>query len=173
MALIASENYALKRIYLSVDSVGVEVQPIDIYREHRHRRRLNANGERKFRIMITAFGNAQIGPNKYTPRFTNLAAGVRIVPYDTSHSLLIKGALISISDSLEGRDLFDRSTVLSNVDIDYQPPQVEIITVATGGGGSTLTAAQIRAALGLSAPNLDTQFAEVNQQLEDITAFVV
>ncbi len=144
MALIASENYTTKRIYLGIDSVGVDVLPIDIYIEHRERRRLNASGQRKFRPMISAFGNEQIGPAKFTPRFTNLAAGVRIIPYDTTHSLLIRGALISTADSLEGRDLFDRASLVASVDIDYQPPQVEIITVSTGGV-SAPTVAQIRA----------------------------
>lgn len=133
MSLIASEDYSNKRIFLSADSVGVDVLPIDIYREHRARRRLNANNERNFSAMILAFGNEQIGAAKFTPRFTNLASGVKIVPYDTTHALRIRAALISVQDQLEGADLFDRSSLLASVDIDYQPPQVEIITVPTGG----------------------------------------
>jgi len=151
MALIASENYVTKRIYLGIDSVGVDVQPIDIYTEHRARRRLNASGQRKFRPMVRSFGNQQIGPTKFTPRFVNLAAGVRIVPYDTTHNLLIRGALISTADSLEGRDLFDRSSLVASVDIDYQPPQVEIITVSTGSGLDAGQAAQLTAAAAASA----------------------
>jgi hypothetical protein len=134
MALIQSEDYPNKRIYLSADSVGVEVLPIDIYREHRQRRVSNSNNERLFFPMVSAFGNQQIGPGKFTPRFTNLAKDVRIIPYDMPHSLLIKGSLISTTDSLEGRDLFDRLPITSNVDIDYQPPQVEILTVNVGSG---------------------------------------
>jgi hypothetical protein len=151
MPLIASENYTTKRIYLGIDSVGVDVQPIDIYTEHRERRRLNASGQRKFQPMVRAFGNQQIGPTKFTPRFTNLMAGVRIVPYDTTHSLLIRGSLISTADSLEGRDLFDRSSLVASVDIDYQPPQVEIITVSTGSGLSSGQAAQLTAAAASAA----------------------
>ena len=133
MPLIASEDYVNKRIFLGVDSVGVDVLPIDIYKEHRERRRLNANDERYFPAMVSALGNQQIGPTKFTPRFTDLASGVKIVPFDTTHALRIRAALVSIEDQLEGADLFDRSSLLANVDIDYQPPQVEIITVATGG----------------------------------------
>lgn len=134
MALIASEDYVNKRIYLGIDSVGVEVLPMDIYKEHRQRRRLNSNNERFFSQMVSAFGNEQIGTNKFTPRFTNLAEGVRIVPYDTTQSLLIRGSLVNTRESLEGRDLFDRSSLVASVDIDYQPPQVEIITVSSGSG---------------------------------------
>lgn len=137
MPLISHEDYPNRRIYLSIDSVGVNVHPIEIYREHRARRQANANGEQNFLPLVFASGNEQIGPAKFTPRFTDLASGVKLVPYDTTHSLLIRGALISKADSLEGRDLFDRSSLLSSVDIDYQPPQVEIITVSTGSGLST------------------------------------
>lgn len=134
MPLIATEDYPNRRIYLSIDSVGVDVLPVALYTEHRQRRRLNANGERLFSPMISAFGNEQIGSNKFTPRFTNLASGVKIIPYDTTHNLLIRGSLISTEDRLEGRDLFDRASLLSIVDVDYQPPQVEILTVNTGSG---------------------------------------
>jgi hypothetical protein len=143
MPLIASEDYSNKRIYLSIDSVGVNIFPIELYKEHRERRRLNASGERKFLPMVSAFGNEQIGTSKFTPRFTNLASGVKIVPYDTSHSLLIRGSLVSTKDSLEGRDLFDRTSLVANVDVDYQPPQVEIITVNSGSGLTTQQAIQL------------------------------
>lgn len=141
MPIIATEDYPNKRIYLSIDTVGVALSPIDLYKEHRARRRTNANGERKFLPMVSAFGNEAISSTKSTPRFTNLASGVKIVPYDTSQNLLVTGALISTEDELEGRDLFDRSSLLSNVDIDYQPPQVEIIKV-TENSGSGLSSDQ-------------------------------
>lgn len=135
MPLIASENYTSKLIFLSADSVGVDLNPIDIYREHRERRRLNANSERGFSPMVSAFGNEPAGPSN-TPRFTNLATGVRLVPFNTSHELSIVGALISTADGLAGADLFDRTplSVGVEVDINYAPPQVEIIEVNTGSG---------------------------------------
>lgn len=139
MPLVTAVDYPNKLIFLGPDSVGVTVLPIDIYTEMRERRRLNADNDRSFFPMVTAFGNESIGGGSSTPRYTNLAAGVRIVPFDTDHSLLIRGNLISTDEGLAGRDLFDRSSLTSEVDIDYQPPQVEIITVATGGA---LTATQ-------------------------------
>lgn len=135
MPLIASEDYPNRLIFLGADSVGVDIQPIDIYKEHRERRRLNANSERNFFPMVSAFGNEAAGPSN-TPRFTNLATGVRIVPFDTSHELSIVGALISTVDGLAGADLFDRTplSIGVEVDINYAPPQVEIIEVNTGSG---------------------------------------
>lgn len=133
MPLVVSVDYTNKLIFLGADSVGVDVLPIDIYTEMRERRRLNADDDRKFFPMITAFGNEATGPSTFTPRYANLASGVRIVPFDTPHSLLIRGNLISTDEGINGRDLFDRSSLTSEVDIDYQPPQVEIITVNTGG----------------------------------------
>lgn len=133
MPLVVAVDYTNKLIFLGADSVGVDVQPIDIYKEMRARRRLNADNDRKFFPMITAFGNESTGPSTSTPRYANLASGVRIVPFDTPHSLLIRGNLISTSEGINGRDLFDRSSLTSEVDIDYQPPQVEIITVSAGG----------------------------------------
>ncbi len=132
MPLIASEDYPNKLIYLGADSVGVEVLPIDIYKEHRERRRLNANGERNFFPMVDAFGNDQIGPTKFTPRFVNLANGARIVPFDTTHTLVIRGSLVSTSEGIEGPELFNKAPILSSVDIDYQPPQVEVIQAGSG-----------------------------------------
>ncbi|MBW4460492.1 MAG: hypothetical protein KME47_09665 [Nodosilinea sp. WJT8-NPBG4] len=143
MVLIASEDYTTNRIYLSVDSIGIDIQPIDIYKEHRLRRRLNVNNERKFPPMVSAFGNQQIGAAKFTPRFTDLNSGVKIVPYDATHTLKIRGSLISAEDQSEGADLFDRSSLLSIVDIDYQPPQVEIIMVSTGSGLDSTQSTQL------------------------------
>lgn len=132
MPLVLSTDYPNKRIYLGPDSVGVDVQPIDIYKELRTERRLDET-KRKFDVMMTAFGNDPAGPSN-TPRFANLQNGCRIVPHNASHTLSIVGALINTAEGLAGTDLFDRAPlgVGVEVDIDYQPPQVEIIYVNTG-----------------------------------------
>ena len=132
MPLVDTVDYPNKRIYLGIDSVGVDILPVDIYREVRALRRTTP-AHKGFYRMITAFGNEPAGPSN-TPRFTDLAAGVRIVPYNVSHSPKVVGALISRADGLAGRDLFDRSPLSPGVevDVDYQPPQVEIIYVNTG-----------------------------------------
>lgn len=134
MPLVASTDYPNKRIILHADSVGVDIQPIDIYIELRAERRLTES-KRQFDVLMRAFGNDPAGPTN-TPRFANLTNGVRIVPYDASHVLSIVGALINTDEGLAGTDLFDRSSLSPGVevDIDYQPPQVEIIYVNTGSG---------------------------------------
>lgn len=133
MPLVASVDYPTKRIFLGIDSVGVDVFPIDIYKEMRERRRLNADNDRSFFPLIVGFGNEPAGPSN-TPRYADLAAGARIVPFDTDHILSIRGNLISRADSIAGADCFDRSSLVNEVDIDYQPPQTEIIIVTTGSG---------------------------------------
>lgn len=132
MALVASTDYPNKRIILGPDSIGVDIQPIDIYKELRAERRL-VEAKQKFDVMMRAFGNESAGPTN-TPRFADVQDGVRIVPYNSSHVLSIVGALINTAEGLAGTDLFDRSSlsVGVEVDIDYQPPQVEIIYVNTG-----------------------------------------
>lgn len=143
MALIESIYYPNRRVYLTDENIGINIQPIDWYKEIRTRRRLNLDNGKKFYPLINAFGNQSIGGSKFTPRFVNLATGVRIVPFDATSKLDIRGGLISIDDGLEGADLFDRSDLVSSVNVDYQPPQVEIIQVNSGSGLSSSQASQL------------------------------
>ena len=91
-----------------------------------------------FLPLISARGNEPAGPTN-TPVLTIMAAGARIVPFDASHTLSIGGSIVSIDESLAGPDLFDRSplSATTDVDISYQPPQVEVIEVETGSGLTT------------------------------------
>lgn len=135
MPLVASVDYTAQRIFLGIDSVGIDVDVIVIYTEMRERRRLNLDNDRKFDPMIRSQGNEPAGPTN-TPRRAVLESGVRIVPFDTSHQLRLRGpSLVSIAEGLAGRDLFDRLplSVGVEVDIDYQPLQVEVIEKGTSG----------------------------------------
>lgn len=135
MALVVAVDYPNKRITLGPDSVGVSVNVIDIYTEMRERRRLNADQDRQFFPMIFAQGNEAAGPSN-TPRRVVLVQDVRIIPHDATHILRIEPVpLVSIDEGLAGVDLFDRSslTPANDVDIDYQPVQVEIINQGTSG----------------------------------------
>lgn len=129
MPLVGSVDYPNKRIYLSVETVGVSVQPVEVYKEVRALRLAN-EGDRGFSPLITARGNEPAGPTN-TQIITILAAGARIVPYDVSHSLLVGGVLVNLDDGLAGSVLFDRSPLSPGVivDVEYQPPQVEVIEV--------------------------------------------
>lgn len=134
MALIASVNYVTRRIALSIDSVGLSsIDPIDIYKEYRARRQLNTDGGQNFDPLITAFGNQSIGGGDRTPEFTDLATGVKVIPYDADQIIRITGFLVSTADGVSGSALFDRSTIIAAVDIDYFPPATKIVEVSTGG----------------------------------------
>ena len=136
MTQILSEDYVNKRIYLHPDTVVFGIDPAELQREHRARRRINASGERRFAPMVSFSGYEQVGPTTYTPRLTNLASGVRFVPYDTAHKLKIKNQIVCISDGFSNQDCADRISVLSNVDIDVDYDKIEIVKVSTGSGVS-------------------------------------
>jgi len=67
-----------------------------------------------------------------------LLEGTRIVPFDTDQELTITGVIIT-DDGQEGVAAFDRSNLNANtqVDINYEPKQVEVIVVTTGGSALT------------------------------------
>jgi len=119
-------------IYLSAETVGASVHPIDIYKEMRTLRK-NDEDLRKYDVFLSAFGNVPKGGGKFTERYVRENSGTRIIPYDTSHTLTITGTIIT-DDGQEGIDCFDRSPLTSTtiVDINYIPPQVEVIQVITG-----------------------------------------
>jgi hypothetical protein len=114
--------------------MGEDLYPMDIYTEMRALRRTNED-LRKYDVFLSAFGNVPKTATKNTERYVRENAGTRIVPYNASHNLRVVGTIIT-DDSQEGIDCFDRSSLDPGVevDIDYQPPQVEIITVNISGG---------------------------------------
>ena len=122
------------RIYLHSDTVGAEVHPVDIYKEVRA---LRGSDEslRPYDMFCSMFGNVAKGGGKFTERYLRLNNGCRIVPYDTDHEITITGTLIT-DDGTEGVAAFDRSALSpsSIVDINYVPPQVEVVTINTGSG---------------------------------------
>ena len=132
MAVIASVDGPNRRIYLHADTVGTTLHPIDIYREMRALRRTDET-LRKFNLFMKMDGNIAKGGGKFTERYATLLEGTRIVPFDTNHDLTINGTLIT-DDGFEGISAFDRTPLSVNtaVNINYVPPQVEVIEVATG-----------------------------------------
>ncbi len=136
MALIDYIDGPNRRVYLSSETISIDVHPIDIYKEMRTLRRTDED-LRKYELFMAAFGNVDKGGGKATERYVQLLLGTRIVPYDTTHVLNIIGTIIT-DDGQEGVYCFDRSPLTSTtiVDINYMPPQVEVITVP-GSGGAT------------------------------------
>jgi hypothetical protein len=139
MPLIASIDGPNRDIYLDASTVNTSINPIDIYKEMRTLRR-NSEELRKYKLFLSASGNVPKGGGKFTERLVTCLEGTRIIPFDSSHTLTITGTIIT-DDGQEGIACFDRSllTVTTIVDINYIPPQVEVIEVATG---SALTVAQ-------------------------------
>ena len=123
-------------IYLHSDTVGSTVHPIDIYKEMRVIRRTDET-LRNFDVFLTAKGKDEKGGGTYTERYVVCNLGARIIPYDTSHTLTINGTIIT-DDGQSGVACFDRSPLnpATVVDINYVPPQVEVIVIS---GGSALT----------------------------------
>ncbi len=128
MALIDHIDGPNRDIYLSASTLGQNIHPIDIYKEMRTLRRTNED-LRKYDVFLSAFGNVPKGGGKATERYVRCNSGTRIVPYDTSHGLTIVGTIIT-DDGQEGISCFDRYPLSPTtiVDINYVPPQVEVIT---------------------------------------------
>jgi hypothetical protein len=123
-----------RRIYLSSDTVNSEIHPIDIYKEMRTLRRTDEN-LRRFELFIEASGFEAKGGGAYTQRLVKLLSGTRIVPHDSTHVLTITGEIIT-DEGTSGVGCFDRGLLSSEmyVDINYVPPQVEVVVINTGSG---------------------------------------
>lgn len=130
MALIDHIDGANRKVYLSSDTVNASIHPIDIYKEMRALRRTDEE-LRKYNLFMKAEGNIPKSSSTFTERYVILLEGTLIVPYDTTHTLTITGTIIT-DDGKEGIYCFDRSGLSSQIDINYVPPQVEVIVVQGG-----------------------------------------
>jgi hypothetical protein len=167
MALIASIDGPNRRIYLSIDTVDADVHPMDVYKEMRTLRK-DDEDLRKYDLFLSGEGKIPKIPGKFTERFVVCNSGTRIVPYDSSGIIKITGVIIS-DDGVEGRDCFDRTSLTPGVevDIDYQPPQVEVIEIVTGGGD---TAAIATAVWANTDTNTGTQKGKLLEETKDKAA---
>ena len=145
MTQIASEDYANKRIYLHLDTTTNGWDPVELYREHRQRRRLNANGERNYKAMVSASGNESKGGGNYTPRRGILASGVRIVPYNGSHVLRQLAEVINTDEGLSDFSLIDRAPLGSGVEVDLELTYDKIEIREVGSSPADIAAAVLDA----------------------------
>jgi hypothetical protein len=161
MTIINNIEGATRRIYLHADTVGQDVHPMDIYTEMRTMRK-NDENLRKFDVFLRGFGNINKGGGKSTERYVRCEQGTRIVPYDTTHELTVTGTIIT-DDGQEGIACFDKYplTVTTSVDINYVPPQVEIIRVSGGAGISASSIRELVAAV-WAEPAKDVNIATIN-----------
>jgi hypothetical protein len=144
MAVIDSIDGVNRRIYLSASTQGNDVHPIDIYKEMRALRKTDES-LRKYKVFLKAFGNVDKGGGKATERYVRCEHGTKIVPYDDSHVITVTGTIIT-DDGQEGVDCFDKSGLspTTSIDINYIPPQVEVITISSGSGLSVEQAAELQ-----------------------------
>ena len=150
------------RIYLDATTITGNLDTLDIFREVRALRRTNEE-HRRFQPIIIAGGNIQKTATSYTPAYVQLLNGCRIVPYDTSHRPLVIRETFT-DDGLVGRDCFDRAplTPTVEVDIDYQPPVVEIRLITTGGSALTTDEHDYLMSLICEARMIDLMFLRGN-----------
>jgi hypothetical protein len=166
MALIDYIDGANRDIYLHEDTVGASIHPIDVYKEYRTLRR-TTEALRVWAPLMLAKGNDAKGGGKFTERYVVLLDGARVVPYNVSHTLTVVGTVIT-DDGQEGISCFDRSPLSGTtiVDINYVPPQVEVITISTGDAATIATVQAGLSAQGYSAAragkidNLDAPVSE-------------
>lgn len=147
MPVVASVDYAAKRIYLAAQTVDADLDTMDVYREVRALRR-TTEAHRRYKPMIEAGGNiVKITGVSRTPTYVRLLYGCRIVPFNVSHRIrLIRDTFTD--NGLAGRDCFDRTplSVSTDVDIDVDFPEIEIREVTTSGSTGP-TAIEIAAAV--------------------------
>jgi len=173
MALIDHIDGPNRRIYLGSDSASQDVHPIDIYKEMRTLRRTDET-LRRYDVFLSAFGNVSKGPGKATERYVRQNSGTRIVPYDADHTLTIIGTVIT-DDGQEGVACFDRSLLTPGVlvDVDYQPPQVEVLTVSTGSGLDATQDAKLMSLSTAELPQVAVDTASSRATVEDTNGRVV
>jgi len=146
MALILSIDGPGRLIYLdplAAISDEIAFHPVDdLYAEYRAYRRVNES-LRSFAPLMLAAGNVPKGSGKYTPRYTMLLGGTKVVIPDGVARIRVLGELLTDDQT----DQFDVSQVTSAVTILYQPSDAEVIKVNTTGGSDelTLTADQLNA----------------------------
>ena len=137
MPLIDNINGVTRQVFLHSDTQNTEIKPIDIYKEMRTLRRTDET-LRQYELFMEASGNEPKSTGKFTERIVKLLQGTVIVPYDSTHTLTFTGTMINDAGQ-EGLDLIDKSPLSSgsNVDVNYFPPQVEVIEVQTGGSSGS------------------------------------
>lgn len=122
MPVVASFDWPNRRIYMAAASW----HPVDVYREMRADRRANEDS-RKYDPMVAYFGYVAKGGGKFTSRYMLLLAGAKIVPVDGGVSPIttITGEILTDDQTA----IIDTSPLTVWPQIDYQPPDTEIIVL--------------------------------------------
>lgn len=143
MGLIASINGVTRRIYLDpAAAIGgvLSFHPtVDLYSEYKA---LRASDEsvRPYNAFMLSAGNVAKGGGKYTPRYTMMLEGTKLVIPTGITVVNITGELLTDDSS----DALDLSLITGPCRINYTPAEAEVIRVTTSG--SDLTVEQIAVA---------------------------
>ncbi len=135
MAIIASINITTRRIQLDTGVVALN-DVLAFWREYRGLRVLDTSLVRQSLPVMSIIGGQSKGGGKYVGRIINLA-GYKIIPDDVNHNLDVTIEIIDSASGLSGRNVFDRTTLTADVNIDINIAPVEVITVSSGSGLST------------------------------------
>jgi len=135
-------NPAAVRIHLSSSTISGSFLPVDMYYEMVALRAANQS-LRSYPVFLKAFGNVAKGGGKFTERYIQCMNGCRAVPFDVTQTLNVTGTIITDTGQ-EGTLCFDRTTLTAQVDINYVPPQVEVIQISSGSGLSAAEQAQLQ-----------------------------
>lgn len=135
MAIIKSIDITTRLIYLDVGVTQLN-DLLAFWREYRGFRVANTDNTRLSHPIMTVIGGQSKGGGKYVGRIIDLD-GYKIVPDDVDHSLDVTIEIIDSGNGLSGRNVFDRSGLVNNVNIDINIAPVEIVVVTTGGSSLT------------------------------------
>jgi len=159
MAQISNVDWTNKRFYLHADTVTLGFDAWLAYDEIKILQQLNTDNDQNFKLFIDKRGYDPKGEGRFTPRYCYFDTGWRAVPYGlVGHQLKLKTEMVS-QDELSDKAMFDRTSVIVNVDIDVDYAQNEIVTVAIAGALSAQDLldirANIRAELALELSRID------------------
>lgn len=128
MALIQFIDGPARLIYLNpLAAVSGEIafHPVDdLYAEYRAYRR-TVEAIRAYSPLMAAAGNVPKGGGKYTPRYTLLLDGTKVVIPNGVARVRVQGELLTDDQT----DQFDVSHITNAVLILYQPSEAEVIKV--------------------------------------------
>lgn len=124
MPVIDSVDYVNKKVYLSVDTVGVSLDTLDVYREVRSLR-VTTEEHRKYDFFMVAGGNIQKQVGVFTQPYVQILFGWEIIPYDQAQTLTLVRDTFS-DDGRAGAQCFNTSGFSSVVNIVESIDKVEV-----------------------------------------------
>jgi hypothetical protein len=159
VAVVDHFDWSNRRIYMA----AADFHPLDLYHEYREERRTN-EAARPYSSLLRYDGMVPKGGGKYTPRYMVMLGGAKIVPVDgeVEPVTTITGEIITDDQT----EFIDVTPLNVRPLVRYQPPEAEVIEVATSGNEYTLDeiGVSVRSEIDLNS----TRLAAIEQAIEDI-----